>query len=130
MLAVNVELQETYKVEDRLIPGPDSNIPIRVYTPNNGPSLPILIFLHGGGCVINSIATHERLCRLLANQAQCLIVSLDYRLAPEYKFPAWQLDSYTATQWVFDNATQINGDIHRIAIGGDSTGAQLRQESR
>ncbi|HJZ46626.1 MAG TPA: alpha/beta hydrolase [Roseiflexaceae bacterium] len=124
-LTANVELQDIYKAEDRLIPGPDTDIPIRIYTPNNAKSLPILVFIHGGGGVINSITTHERLCRLIANQAECIVVSVDYRLAPEYKFPAGLLDSYTATRWVFDNATDKGGDVHRIAIGGDSTGAQI-----
>lgn len=113
---------------DRVIPGDGGEIPIRLYTPEAeaGPEgLPVLVFLHGGGWVFGDIDTHDALCRLLAHQAACLVVSVDYRLAPEHKFPAALDDSLAALDWVAEHATEIGGDAARIALGGDSAGGNL-----
>ena len=112
-------------VEDRRIPGPGGDIPIRIYTPEGDGPLPLLVFFHGGGWVIGSIATHDGLCRQLANAAGCIVVSVDYRLAPEHAFPAAAEDAYAATRWVGENAGTIGGDATRIAVGGDSAGGNL-----
>jgi acetyl esterase len=113
------------KVEDMRVPGPSGGIPIRVYTPEGRGPFPVLIFFHGGGWVILNLDTHDSLCRHLAKRASCVVVSVDYRLAPEHKFPAAAEDAYAATRWVADNANRIDVDPTRIAVGGDSAGGNL-----
>jgi acetyl esterase len=90
----------------------------------NGP-FPILVYFHGGGYVIGNLDTHDSPCRALTNRASCLVVSADYRLAPEHKFPAAIEDAYATTQWFAKNANRLNGDANRIAVGGDSAGGNL-----
>ena len=113
------------KVEDRDLPGPDGAIPVRIYNPAGSGPFPVLVFFHGGGWVVCDIDTHDPVCRSLARAAECIVVSVDYRLAPEHKFPAAANDCYAATQWVMNNATLINGDPDRVAVGGDSAGGNL-----
>ena len=116
------------RTEDRRIPGPGSDIAIRIYTPREqkpSEKMPILIWYHGGGFVIGSLDTHDSACRMLANQADCLVVSVDYRLAPEYKFPAGVEDCQAAMKWVALHAVEFGGDPTCIAVGGDSAGANL-----
>jgi acetyl esterase len=113
------------RVEDRKLPGPDGAIPVRIYTPAGSGPFPLLVYFHGGGWVLCDIETHDPVCRNLANAARCIVVSVDYRLAPEHKFPAAADDCYAATQWVVNNATLINGDPDRVAVGGDSAGGNL-----
>jgi len=112
-------------VENLGIPGPVGQIPIRVYTPHGSGPFPILVYFHGGGWVICNLDTHDSVCRSVANGASCVVVSVDYRLAPEHKFPAAVDDAYAATQWVAENASRINGDAGHIAVGGDSAGGNL-----
>ena len=117
-----------FRTEDRRIPGPGSPIPIRIYTPREarpGEKLPVLLWFHGGGFVIGSIDTHDSVCRMLANQADCIVVSADYRLAPECKFPAAVEDCEAALKWVALHAVEFGADPQAIAIGGDSAGANL-----
>ncbi len=113
------------RVENRKVPSPDGDIPVRVYTPEGSGPFPILVYFHGGGWVIGDLDTHDELCRNLANEANCIVVAVDYRLAPEHKFPACTEDCYAATKWVAENASQFNGDSSRIAVGGDSAGGNL-----
>lgn len=113
------------RVEDRTLPGPDGEIPVRIYAPNSDSPLPVLVFFHGGGWVIGSIETHDTTCRQLAAGTSCLVVSVDYRLAPENPFPAAPDDCYAATVWVAEHAAEIGGDPARIAVGGDSAGGNL-----
>ncbi|MGB3204136.1 MAG: alpha/beta hydrolase [Crinalium sp.] len=101
------------------------DIPIRIYTPRLDTQLPILIYLHGGGWVLGDLDGVDHICRSLANQADCIVVSVDYRLAPEHKFPAAVEDAYAVTNWVAKNAGEINGDETRIAIAGDSAGGNI-----
>ncbi|MDH3714406.1 MAG: alpha/beta hydrolase [Gammaproteobacteria bacterium] len=112
--------------EDIAVPGPGGPIPVRLYRPADveGP-LPVLVYYHGGGHVIGSIETHEAITRALANGASCLVASVDYRLAPESKFPAAAEDSFVALQWIAANAGKIGADATRIAVGGDSAGGNL-----
>jgi acetyl esterase len=115
------------RVVDRTVPGPASDIPIRVYYPkdlqeNNNPAL---VYYHGGGWVVGNIDTHDDVCRALTNLANCVTISVDYRLAPEHKFPAAVDDSYTAVQYVYDHAEDFKVDRSRIAVGGDSAGGNL-----
>ena len=113
------------RVEDISIPGPAGEMKLRLYTPWDGNQLPILIYLHGGGWVFGNLDNSDTLCRYLARNAGCLVVSVDYRLAPKHKFPAAVEDAYCATLWTSQNAERINGDAARIAIGGASSGGNL-----
>jgi len=112
-------------VEDRTVPGPAGEIPVRVYKPEGDASLPVPVSFHGGGWVIGDLETHDTVCRSLANAAGCIVMSVDYRLAPEHKFPAAVEDAYAATEWAAANAAEIGGDPARIAVGGDSAGGNL-----
>lgn len=112
------------QVETRVIPGP-VRIPVRVYRPSLATDLPALVFFHGGGFVICNLDTHDRACRMLANASGCVVVSVDYRLAPEHKFPAAADDAYSATRYVAEHASEFGIDPARIAVGGDSAGGTL-----
>jgi len=110
---------------DRRIPGPAGDIPVRVYTPDGTAPLPLLVYFHGGGWVLGGIETHDATCRELANGAECVVVSVDYRLAPEHKFPAAAEDCFAATRWVAAHAAELGADAQRLAVGGDSAGGNL-----
>ena len=110
---------------NRSIPGPLGDIPIRVYTPEGTGPFPALVYFHGGGWVAGDLEMVDPLCTMLINRAGTVVVSVDYRLAPEHKFPAPLMDCYSATQWVSDNAAKLNVDPRRIAVGGDSAGGNL-----
>jgi len=111
--------------EDRTIPGPAGEIPIRVYRPDGVERPGVCVYYHGGGFVIGSIATHDRDCRMLADQARCIVVSVEYRLAPEDPFPAAPDDCYAALEWVAAHAEELGGDPSRLAVAGDSAGGNL-----
>lgn len=119
------EPEPVARLEDREIPSSSGNIPIRIYTPTATPPFGVLVYFHGGGWVLGNIAMTDQPCRLLANASGCMVVSVEYRLAPEDKFPAAPEDCYSATKWVFDNAASLNADSRRIAVGGTSAGATL-----
>ncbi len=119
---------DIYRVEDRQISGPVQPIKVRVYTPQvsqEQASLPVLVWYHGGGFVIGDLDSHDSACRALANQTECLVVAVDYRLAPEHKFPGAVEDCEAALHWVAAHATELGGDPGRIAVGGDSAGGNL-----
>jgi len=97
----------------------------RIYRPSAQTGLPIILFIHGGGWIVGSIATHDNICRRLANRARAVVVSVGYRLAPENKFPAALEDVYTALQWAQTEAGALGGDPGRIAMAGDSAGGNL-----
>lgn len=114
-------------VEERSAPGPAGAIPLRVYKPlglENGPQ-PGLIYLHGGGWIIGSLDTHDKVCRRLADTCGCIVVSVDYRLAPEHPFPAGPEDAIAASRWILDNSQTLGLDEARIGIAGDSAGGGL-----
>jgi acetyl esterase len=116
--------------EARLLiaPGPDGPIPLRAFRPQGakaGERLPALVYLHGGGWVIGDLDTHDVVCRQLANGARCAVFSVDYRLAPEYRFPAAVDDCVAATKWIAAQAATLAIDPARIAVGGDSAGGNL-----
>jgi acetyl esterase len=114
-------------VADRTLAGPQGAVRIRIYTPagTHSRSLPGIVYFHGGGLVAGSLDTHESLCRSLANETGCRLVSVDYRLAPEHKFPAAVVDSYFATIWTIEHAGELGIDPGRIAVAGDSAGGSL-----
>ncbi len=117
-----------HRTEDRRIPGPGSHVSIRIYHPRDpkpGERLPVLVWYHGGGFVIGDLETHDSACRMLANRADCLVVAVDYRLAPEHKFPAAVEDSEAVLRWVAMHAVEFGGDASRLAVGGDSAGGNL-----
>jgi acetyl esterase len=111
-------------VTDTVIAGPGGDIPIRIYRPSTG-TLPVVVFFHGGGWVIGDLESHDHLCRVLAKKAECVVVAVDYRLAPEAKFPAAVDDAWTAVEWVTANSDEIDVDARRLAVAGDSAGGNL-----
>jgi len=117
------------RVEDFAVPARDGHaLPVRLVAPVSMKAdepLPVLMYLHGGGFTIGSIATHDTLCRQLAHLAGCAVLSVDYRLAPEYKFPTAQNDAWDALQWLASHAASLGLDSKRIAVGGDSAGGTL-----
>lgn len=115
--------QEIAGTEDRVLEA--GRVSARIYTPvGNGP-FPLLVYLHGGGWVIGDLDSYDAICRELCGLAGCIVVSVDYRLAPEHRFPAAVDDARTALQWVVDNLDELGADPGRIAIGGDSAGGNL-----
>src|SRR5262245_463144 len=116
---------EVARVEDRLIPGPGVDIPVRIYTPAGSGPFPILVWFHGGGWVVGDLEAAAPTARHLAVGAKCVVISVDYRLAPETKFPGAADDSYAATVWAVQQAMRFNGDPTKIAVGGDSAGGNL-----
>ncbi len=129
MMAPKLDIPEpeVARIEDRTIPTDEGERPVRIYWPRDTDpaDLPLLLFFHGGGWVIGSIATHDRICRHLANAARAVVVSLDYRLAPEHPFPAAVEDALAAHRWAVDEAAALGADPRRIFVAGDSAGGNL-----
>jgi acetyl esterase len=112
--------------EDSTIPGPAEAIPIRLYRPLAAEAAPpLVVFFHGGGFVLGSIATHDALCQRLCSGLGAIIVSVEYRLAPEHPYPAGVEDAWAATRWAGDNASALGADPDRLVLAGDSAGATL-----
>ena len=116
--------ERVHNVEDRDILLPGRTIPIRIYQSSGAPA-PALVYYHGGGYVTGNIETHDAICRTLANEAGCTVISVGYRLAPEHKFPIPVEDAYEALVWIEGHASELNIDASRIAVGGDSAGGTL-----
>jgi acetyl esterase len=116
---------EVDEVVDLLIPGPSGTIRVRVYRPLSTELLPAVVYFHGGGWVVGTIESHDPVCRALANRTPCVVVAVDYRLAPEWPFPAALDDAWAATQWVADEALKLGADASRIVVAGDSAGGNL-----
>jgi len=117
----------TGNVRDGTMPGPGGALRYRAYTPAApaGAALPGLVYFHGGAWVFGDLDSHDGMCRLLANESGCLIIAVDYRLAPEHRFPAAVEDAFAATAYVAANASQFGIDASRLAVGGDSAGGNL-----
>jgi acetyl esterase len=119
---------EVASVQDLQATGPAGAIPVRSYRPAGSSAaamLPVLVYYHGGGWVIGDLDTHDVLCRELANLSGCAVVSVDYRMGPEHRFPAAVDDAIAATRWVRAQAQALKVDASRLAVGGDSAGGNL-----
>lgn len=125
MAALAGPIQQVARVEDRTIPGPAQPIPIRVYWPETTKHLPALVYFHGGGFVIGNLDSVDRTLRALTNASGCVVISVDYRLAPEHKFPAAVEDADAALRYVAEHPDEFDIDPKRIAVGGDSAGGNL-----
>lgn len=123
--SMNFTREEVSCIENLRIPGPECEIELRTYSPFGNKPFPAVLYFHGGGWVCDNLDTHDHVCRSLCRGAGCVVVSVDYRLAPENKFPAAVVDCYGATRWVSENYEAINVDPSKIAVGGDSAGANL-----
>ena len=128
-LVVNPDPPEQESVRELSIPAPHGAIPARLYTPKKlrktDGLAPCLVYFHGGGWVIGNLETHDVACRQLAQEGELIVISVDYRLAPEHKFPAAIDDAITATKWVAANAHELGIDAARLMVGGDSAGGNL-----
>lgn len=116
---------EVGAVTERVVPGPGGDLRLRIYRPVGPGPFPILVFFHGSGFVLCSLDTHDGMCRNLCAGAGCIVVSVDYRLAPEHKFPAGLDDCVFATRWVAEHGAELGGDARRLAVAGDSAGGNL-----
>jgi acetyl esterase len=116
--------EDPVPTEDRSVPGPSGDIPVRIYRPESD-RLPVVVYFHGGGWVIGDIASHDTTCQRLASGVPAIVVSVDYRLAPEHRFPAAVDDCDAATSWVSAHITEFGGDPARLAVAGDSAGGNL-----
>lgn len=119
---------QVFAIENRQIPGPNGDVPVRIYWPrgiDTKAPMPMLLFLHGGGFVLGDIETHDSITRYLCEKADAIVISVDYRLAPENPFPAGIEDCYAALEWASKNASGLGGDAARLAVSGDSAGGNL-----
>jgi len=116
---------EMAEVHDLAIPGPAGEIPSRVYRPRSESDLPVVAYYHGGGWVLGGLETHDALSRHLAQESGCVVVAVDYRLAPEHRFPVAAEDAYAAVCWLPEHAGEFGGLSERLAVCGDSAGGNL-----
>lgn len=122
---IGVPKDEVASVEDRTIAGPRGDLQIRIYRPDTGEGRPITVFFHGSGFCICSIETHDAMCRQICRRGQTVVVSVDYGLAPENRFPAGPDDAYAAVCWAAAHASEIGGDPARLGVCGDSAGGTM-----
>ena len=115
-------VEPVHSIEEHELTG---GLRARIYRPGPDEGMPVLVYYHGGGWVVGSLDSHDGVVRFLANHARCQVLSVDYRLAPEHKFPAAVEDAWAATSWVHEHAIELGVDAARIAIGGDSAGGNL-----
>ena len=112
-------------IENQHVPGKDGDVPVRIYRPDGDGPFPLLMLFHGGGWVVGNLDSHDETGRLLCAGAEAVVVSVDYRLAPETPFPGGLEDCYNATVWAADNAALLGADAGRLAVAGDSAGGNL-----
>jgi acetyl esterase len=125
MAAMTAHPEVRPAIGDRTVPGPAGDLAARVYRPDGEGPFPVVLYLHGGGWVLGGIATADGICQQLAVGVPAVVVSLEYRLAPEDPFPAAVDDAEAALRWVADHAADLGGDPDRLAVAGDSAGANL-----
>jgi len=118
-------VEDVARVVDYRVAVEGGEITVRCYTPAGDGPFPALVFFHGGGWVIGDIDTHDGICRSLANAAGCVVANVDYRLAPEHRYPVAAEDALAATRWVAEQAPRLGVDGRRLAVGGDSAGGNL-----
>eukprot|EP01114_Cavostelium_apophysatum_P024864 TRINITY_DN9911_c0_g1_i1.p1 TRINITY_DN9911_c0_g1~~TRINITY_DN9911_c0_g1_i1.p1 ORF type:complete len:352 (-),score=34.30 TRINITY_DN9911_c0_g1_i1:57-1088(-) len=125
--AMKTPRKSIHSVKDITIPGVDENnpIPARIYHPNAQQNLPVVMYFHGGGFAIGSIESSDHICRDLSDRIGCIFISINYRLAPEHKFPHGFNDAYKATKWAYENARSFGGDPSRMAVMGESAGGNF-----
>lgn len=117
---------EMDRVLNRTVPGPHGDIPVRIFVPRKGKAPhPVLVYYHGGGWTVGDLDTHDGVTRALADAAECIVVSVDYRMGPEHRFPCAVDDALAAFAWAAAQASQFGGDPARLAVGGDSAGGNL-----
>ena len=121
----NRDLPSVGRAVDRTVPGPGGSLDARLYLPEGEGPFPTVVYFHGGGFVFGSVASHEWLCRHLANESGCGVLSVAYRLAPEHPFPVAVDEAAAAAEWVADNAAAFGGDPERLGVSGTSAGAAL-----
>ncbi len=119
------ELQEVASVRDVLVPAGTGRIPVRIYDPQPDATLPLVIYIHGGGWVMGSVGVVDKPCRELANAAPCKVASINYRMGPETPFPGPLEDCYAATRWLVENSDELGFERGAISISGDSSGGNL-----
>jgi acetyl esterase len=124
-MSAGISTIELAEIRDMTIPGPAGDLAVRLYRPEGEGAKPGLVYFHGGGWVIGSLVSHDPACRRLAQMSGCVIIAVDYRLAPEHRFPAAFDDAYAAASWVAAEATSLGIDPTRIGVAGDSAGANL-----
>ncbi|HEV2978340.1 MAG TPA: alpha/beta hydrolase fold domain-containing protein, partial [Casimicrobiaceae bacterium] len=124
-IALMASPSEIAGVREQAIDGPGGPLRIRIYTPHREGPLPLMVFFHGSGFVLCSLDTHDGMCRNLCAGAGCVVASVDYRLAPEHKFPAGIEDSLYATRWAAAHAAALGANPARIVVAGDSAGANI-----
>jgi acetyl esterase len=119
--------EQVAEITERVVPGPGSDLPVRIYRPavTAGAEVPVVVFAHGGGFVFCDLDTHDGICRAMANGVGALVISVDYRLAPEARWPAAAEDVYAVVAWAAEHAAELGGDAGRIVVGGDSAGGNL-----
>ena len=117
--------EEVDTIRNLTIPGPAGSIPARLYLPGKNTDMPLFVLLHGGGWVIGNLDSHDNMARFLCKRVPCVVLSVDYRLAPENPFPAAVDDSFAAVQWAVEHAVEINANPQRVLVGGDSAGGNL-----
>lgn len=125
IMALPAASEPVERVETLTIPGPGGGLPLRLYTRVASGPLPLVVYIHGAGWVAGNLETHDNVCRCLANRTPSVVVSVDYRLAPEHRFPAALEDAYAAIVWAAQKPASINADAGHLAVAGDSSGGNL-----
>jgi acetyl esterase len=118
-------VEHVFAVEERVIAGPGGELRLRIYRPDGGVGLPVVVYFHGGGWVVGGLDSHDGVTRHLCVHGGCMVVAVDYRLAPEHRFPAALEDAWAATVFVYEHLAVLGGDSARLAVGGDSAGGNL-----
>jgi acetyl esterase len=122
---VPARIDAIFSVENTKLATPDHAVPVRIYRPSEAKNLPVIVFFHGGGWVVCDLDTHDSVCRTLCKNSGAVVVSVDYRLAPEHKFPVPLEDCYAATKYIADNAVSLGVDALQLTVAGDSAGGNL-----